>query len=56
MNDTEGTLMNEGVIEVLSQHLHETDDEALQAALWQILAGADALVTRIAMVRRGLGI
>lgn len=32
---------HEAVKEVLLRHLHETEDEEMQAALWQVLADHD---------------
>lgn len=46
MSGTE-SLINDSVIEVLQDALHDTPDHALQAALWQALAGLDAAVERL---------
>lgn len=51
MNDT---LINEGVQEVLARHLHTTEDEELQAALWQVLGNHDDLVRRLLLVGEAL--
>lgn len=34
------------VLEVLLEHLHATEDEELQAALWQVLESCDEMEVR----------
>lgn len=41
----------DAVKEVLLRHLHETEDEELQAALWQVMAYHDNLARRLLRVR-----
>jgi len=42
----------EAVKEVLLRHLHETEDEELQAALWQLMASYDNSIRQLSSLRR----
>ena len=46
----------EAIKEVLLRHLHETQDDELQAALWQTLAAYDEMEGRLAGMRAGMAI
>lgn len=41
----------DAVKEVLLRHLHETEDEELQAALWQVMAYHDNMARRLMNLR-----
>jgi hypothetical protein len=44
----------EAVKEVLLRHLHETEDEELQAALWQLLLQYDEQEARLTRLRNAV--